>query len=807
MTLCMMLSTTYPEFLNALKVRLRDGKFHKKYVDWLESQGLKFADETNRMIAEETTYLQLNKLVFYQVIRAIYTDRLRPLKIGEEEDVTEALGRFFEDARKIDYAPIYQSDIISEIPFTPRAKERIRTLLDTLNEFDFSKMESDFIGRIYEKLIPPLERKRLGQFYTPPGIVDFIVQLTVTKPDDTVLDPGCGSGSFLVRAYHRLRELNNIPRLIEGPLAERFHQQLLERLYGVDINQFPAHLTVINLAVQNPKARIEKVNVIVKDLFDVRPRQATLSGFESVTAEGKPTRIEMPPAFDVVVANPPYIRQELLGEKEKLKIKNLIEGEYKGELFIGAPTKKVKDAIILDRQSDIYIYFYIHGIRFLKNGGRLGFISSNKWLEVGYGEPFQQFLLDNTKILYIVEFDRAIFPDAEVNTAVTILQRESYGEKRYNNPVKFVRVKKRLDMDLLLDRIQSAQKSIENDELRINIIQQRKLKLGKWNIYLRAPPVLQKIYNSKKIKKLGELATVYRGFTTGYNDYFILNESKVEEWEIEDEYLEPCLSSPKKLKGLIIGDGDISDYVLMVSHPKSELKGTNILRYIEYGEKLEVDVLRGSKRGKRRLPELETVKNRKPARYNLPLLPKAPIIFQYMIDVRGNTLWNQARAHATDVFYYIKPNKGDHTQPLLGYLNSSVVALLVELYGRSYGGGILKIQAYELRELPTLSPDALSPSERAKIEKAFKEVVDAVDSRVKIEEHLEKVESKTVKDIGLFEAEARRELEEAVKAEEEARRKLDEAVYDALGLSREECRQVEEGLRELQELRRLRTQT
>jgi type I restriction-modification system DNA methylase subunit len=798
-------SDLYPEFLSALKGRLRDKKFRERYVDWLESQGVKFSDETNRLIAEQTTYLQLNKLLFYQVIRAIYPDRLRPLRIGEEEDVSEALAGFFADARKIDYAPIYQSDVISEIPLTPRAQERIRTLLDTLNEFDFSKMESDFIGRIYEKLIPPLERKRLGQFYTPPGIVDFIVQLTVTKPEAVVLDPGCGSGGFLVRAYHRLRELNHIPRVIEGPLAERFHQQLLERLYGVDINQFPAHLTVINLAVQNPKARIEKVNAVVSDIFDVRPGQATLSGFESLTAEGKPTLVEMPPAFDAVVANPPYIRQELLGEKEKAKIKSLIESEYKGKLFIGAPQKKVKGAVILDRQSDIYIYFYIHGLRFLKNGGRLGFISSNKWLEVGYGEPFQQFLLDSAKILYVVEFDRAVFPDAEVDTAITIVEKESNKVAKKANEVKFVRVKKPMGIRNMVQTIENISQSFENDTLRVNIIRQGKLKLGKWNTYLRAPPVYPKIISHPKVKKLGKIVEIFRGPTSGWNDYFIISVEKAEEWGIEDEFLMPCASSPKKFGSLIIKSDDIDEYFFAVDKPKHELRGTNALKYIEFGERLEIEVRRGSQRGRRRLPELETVKNRKPFWYALPRFASPHILFPKLIRGRFIAFYNEAKAQGSDVFYYVVVKKGEPTV-LAGYLNSSVAMLLAELYGRQYTG-MLDLKVYELKQLPTLDPNTLTHEERLRISNAFKQLANKMDKRVMAEEKLQSVKarSKADRDVGLFEAEARRELERAVRAEEEARKKLDEAVYDALGLTEEERRQVEEGLRELQKLRRLRT--
>jgi hypothetical protein len=122
-----------PEFARSLREKLKDREYMQKFDDWLASQGLERGDQTISTVAEQSTYLQINKLLFYQVIRAIYPDRLQPLRIGEEDDVAKALAKFFADAKKIDYQPIYESDIVSEIPFTPRAVERVRTLLDTLN--------------------------------------------------------------------------------------------------------------------------------------------------------------------------------------------------------------------------------------------------------------------------------------------------------------------------------------------------------------------------------------------------------------------------------------------------------------------------------------------------------------------------------------------------------------------------------------------------------------------------------------------------------------------------------------------------
>jgi len=792
-----------PEFLKSLEARLREVKFREKYIDWLKIQGIRLTEESSSLIAEQTTYLQLNKLLFYQVIRAIYPDRLKPLIITEEEDVADALTNFFVEARKIDYLPIYQSDVISEIPFTAKAKERIRTLLDTINEFDFSKIEGDFIGRIYEKLISPLERKRLGQFYTPPSIVDLIVQLTVSKPNVSILDPGCGSGSFLVRAYHRLRELNHIPRVMEGPLAEKFHLQLLEHLYGVDINQFPAHLTVINLAVQNPKAKIRKVNVAVGDIFDVKSRQATLLGFESITTEGKPTLIEMPPAFDVVVANPPYIRQELLGEKEKLKIKSLIESEYRNKLFIGALSKKVKESITLDKQSDTYIYFYIHGLSFLKNGGKLGFISSNKWLEVGYGEPFQQFLLDNTKILYVIEFDNAVFPDAEVNTEVTILEKASGRENqqsRTENKTKFIRINSVIPLDQLIKRLQTEDKA-DDENLTISTVRQDTIRPGKWNVYLRAPQAYFKLVSNPRMKTLEEIAEVVRGYTTGYDPYFVISKEEAKEWGIEDEFLKPCAPPGKALEGFVIRPEDISQYFLMVHSYPHELKGSNVLEYIKHGEKL--DAIPSKRRKKSvKLLKVETIKNRKPW-YSLPERKTPSILFPMWFRYKYRPLLNNGSAHGQDFYYHITVDQNDK-EILTAFLYSTMTQFLLEIIGRQYSG-MLHIKAYELRALPILDPAELESEERKKLKQLMWKLNDAVILRNETLKKFAQFKAKAKGHEGLFEKDFKDKLEKAKVNEAAVISQIDEIIYDKLGLTEKDREAISTGLKHLRQIRKLAT--
>jgi adenine-specific DNA-methyltransferase len=308
------------------------------------------------------------------------------------------------------------------------------------------------------------------------------------------------------------------------------------------------------------------------------------------------------------------------------------------------------------------------------------------------------------------------------------------------------------------------------------------------------------------MKPLGEIAKVFFGIKTGYNDYFILDEEKVREWGIEKEFLVPCVSSPKKVKGLIIRPEDVKEYFFMVGEDQEVPEDSNAYKYIKYGEKLEVEVTRGSQRGKRKLPELETVKGRK-RWYSLPSFPPPPILFQYLSDEWPRAFLNLAGVHAPNIMHYVYPTlRGtEDLYIILGYANSSVAALLTELYGRSYGGGVLKVEVYELKQIPVLDPAKLQNSELEKLRESFENLASAVDNRIEAEQAFESVKSKSAKDRGILEYEFEEKLEEARKDEKNAQKELDEAIYDILGLSQEERRQVEDGLKELQEIRRKRT--
>ena len=127
--------------------------------------------------------------------------------------------------------------------------------------------------------------------------------------------------------------------------------------------------------------------------------------------------------FDIVVGNPPYVRQEKIAPPNVLKEGMNLEGrrEYKDKLI-----KSVQNRFPViekwDKKSDLYIYFYFHGLSLLNPNGVFTFITSNSWLDVGYGKQLQEFLLRYSHVIGIYDNQaKRSFEHADVNTIIALL--------------------------------------------------------------------------------------------------------------------------------------------------------------------------------------------------------------------------------------------------------------------------------------------------------------------------------------------------------------------------------------------------
>ncbi|MEM2146365.1 MAG: hypothetical protein QW279_13460, partial [Candidatus Jordarchaeaceae archaeon] len=470
-------------------------------------------------------------------------------------------------------------------------------------------------------------------------------------------------------------------------------------------------------------------------------------------------------------------RDRVTAEEKREYKEKLIQSVYQAfPKFFGYKLGHDKVEHKLDAKSDLYIYFYFHGLSLLNEKGSFCFITSTSWLDVGYGEDLKQFFLDHFKIHAIIWYDVRALEKALVGTCITILEKEDESkEERENNLVKFVRIKRPMPVQEIARIISSAKEGFENENIGITIKTQGELlPKDKWGVFLKAPNIYFKILSDTRIILMSELAQVKYGIKTGFNDFFILNRDKLKIWSIENEYLQPVVVSHKEIKSATLLTKDIQNYLLMVHKSRKELEGTNVLEYINYGEQMEVSTKRGTRGVSMKVKGIQNLRSVSSRRfwYDLGKRSLAPIIFPYLIWDSHTFVYNKAGALVTDNFHEIFPNSETQSRILafLGILNSSITALMLELKGRSYGGGVLKVQAYELETLPLLNPLKLSAAERRVIEEAFSKV-----------------------------CEAQRKSDEEL--EQEARKELDDAVFDVLGLTEDERRQVYEGLESLRRMR------
>ena len=349
-------------------------------------------------------------------------------------------------------------------------------LLRGIESVDFREVSSDVVGRIFQKLIGPDERHRYGQHFTGDDVVDLINVFCIRSAADSVLDPACGSGSFLVRAYYRKRHLD----------PGRAHLDLTGDLFGCDIALYPAHLATLNLAAREINEEANYPRIARQNFFDYAPPASFCQ-----IPDNAGGRQDIPlPALDAVVGNPPYVRQEKIERNDKKRYGRLVSTAWPGLRLTG--------------RSDLHCYFWPGATRLLKDNGYFGFLTSSSWLDVEYGFALQGWILDHFRILAIMESAaEPWFEDARVKTCVTILQGCANESERMANRVRFVRFDRRLAdiigipagkdeaarqnaIEKLRSRILSAKADCEDQDLRIIIKSQQEL----WQDGVRAGRVL-----------------------------------------------------------------------------------------------------------------------------------------------------------------------------------------------------------------------------------------------------------------------------------------------------------------------------
>jgi len=279
----------------------------------------------------------------------------------------------------------------------------LKRALDIIDEIDFSQLDADVKGDLYEELLNQIEAAgELGQFLTPRHIIRYIVQLVNPKIGETVFDPACGSGGFLLAAYEWIKLQNSDPKLIEeyngvkrgpGDKLNKNQWQFLqhETFFGQDVDPEMVRLTLMNFFLHG----LEESDVKRKD---------TVAG-----AEEEEGLIR----YDVVLTNPPFA-----GKVDKERIRKTL------------PVKSTKTQVL----------FLGYVIDALKPNGRAGIILPEGTL---FGtnrddKEIRRYLLEKCQLQAVISMPAGVFqPYSGVKTSVLIFKKKPDSKLDENEKIWF----------------------------------------------------------------------------------------------------------------------------------------------------------------------------------------------------------------------------------------------------------------------------------------------------------------------------------------------------------------------------------
>jgi type I restriction-modification system DNA methylase subunit len=469
----------------------------------------------------------IDRLIFIRTMedRSIEEYRLKSIanQYPRDGDLTPELLDLFRDYDRDYNSNLFRkSDIDDMMP--DYSGELLKTIISGLYhdskrkiDYNFAYLNADVLGTVYEQYLSfkaqdPLaeiataksrKRKSQGIYYTPPYIVRYIVQNTLGKvleagADPTtirVLDPACGSGSFLIVAFDMLYNWRKQKEKDRDDRAIR-EDILRHNLFGVDLDEQALEVTRLNLMVRASRERKH-----LPYFTNLRHGNSLIS--DKAHSEHAFNWDAFGDGFDVVLGNPPYVRQETLGAA----FKDYAQDIY--QTFSGT--------------ADLYVYFIEKGYELLREGGRMGYIVPNKWLRANYGRALREFLQD--KLDHLLDFgDLPVFPDATTYPLILTLGkkveviREASPE---GTPLAVTHVKQLPAPNQSLDSVLDA----EFYGISRNTLDRRGWSLADE----REQGLLDKLQSLSMPLGNYVTGTIYMGIKTGLNEAFVIDRTVCDE--------------------------------------------------------------------------------------------------------------------------------------------------------------------------------------------------------------------------------------------------------------------------------------
>jgi type I restriction-modification system DNA methylase subunit len=735
----------YSELVSESETKLEALNLSQKILDRIvfiffgESRGLlKFSKnyilETWKSDVHESSLWEILKIIFQKV------------DVGGKIPKTYAYnGGLFSFDKKLDSLQI--------------SDETLQKVLN-LGSYDFStELDVNILGHIFENSLDDLQkfaendfkslRKRDGVFYTPQFITKYIVENTVGElcrkkwaeivKNETekelldyrkfleslrILDPAVGSGAFLnealdflVREHEKLRE--KLLPFGDLTLGYEFDKEILENnLFGVDINRSAIEVAKLSLWIKTAKPN--------RKLSNLNENLRVANSLLEMPFEEK--------SFDIVLGNPPYFNIQTFGAKSEIveKIKN-------------------RYSEIWQDKSDILFYFIALSLKMSKN--RVGFIISNAFLFSDKAQKLRNFILENSKIAKIVNFEKyEVFEDASITTSIVIFDEKAEKSLALNFKDK------KYSPEKIVSKMGNVQNFFE-------------IELAKNSVFAlvdkRVREVNRKIDSNHK--KFSELFKIGKGMETAGNKVFVFK-------DFPNQF-------PKEfIKNRVSGE-NIEKYFL-----KKEKEYLLYFEEVENFEDLPNSIQNHLSENREFLENRATVKNEGRIwwKYSRPM---------HKDFYKFDKIWCSYRAKEnifafdnsnnsiglTNTTVIFDTNEKLSLKYLIALLNSKLLNFRYKSIGKQTGNGIFEYFPNGVGKLPI---PQISPKEQQPI-------IDLVDELINLKSQISKYKKHFDKLSAVEKIEISEEIEKAENRISEIEKELDKIVYKLYDLNEDEILIVE----------------